>query len=563
MKSYLNNLTIKTKMTMIVSILLSLTLAVACFGYYQMQLIKTELHGIVEDDIPLTELTTAMTTKQLEGAIILEKSMRMAGLKGSSENQNVFHNQFTQLSAEIDQELNKVARILEHAGDNSKTVEQLTEINELKAGLERLKIEHIKYESIAENLLLNIELGKIESAEKILETIEYKQKLLNEHLESFLVNIENLTKSALLQTEEHEIAAVRGMATVGLISIFIGIVLGGLFTKRITRSLHLAVDATKQVANGDFSIFIQSDSNDEIGNLLENINHMAKKLDIAISQVLYSSEQITGVAQNIAAATEQTNQAIQSQQINTDGVASAMKEMTTTVQQVADSTIQASTNARLVKDEVRAGNHVVSSNLDEINTLVSQIQYSSDKVQSVSNESNSISGFVKSISEIADQTNLLALNAAIEAARAGDAGRGFSVVAEEVRNLSQRTQATTSDIHQVIADLQEKVTHAVEAIEQSRQLVDSSANSAIKANKSLITIDKSVDDVNGMNMEIATVCEQQAATAEEINQNIVSISQSGHEVLGGSTYTARSTENLATLAVELRALMGQFRVSGV
>ncbi|WP_317917344.1 methyl-accepting chemotaxis protein [Vibrio sp. MACH09] len=561
MMSYFNNQSIKTKMTVIVSIMLSLTLVVAFFAYYQMQKIKTELHGIVEDDIPLTELTTTMTTKQLEGAIILEKSMRVAGLKGSSEDKTTYHKQFTQLSTEIEQELEEVASILKHARENANTVELLNEIQALESGLEQLKNEHSSYHSISESLLVNIDLGNVEAAEEQLKTIEHNQQLFNTHLENFLVSIESLTKNALLQTEAHEIAAVKGMVIVSMVSIIIGVLLGGLFTRRIVRSLHVAVDAAKQVANGDFNVSIQSNSKDEIGVLLENINVMARKLDATISKVLFSSEQITSVAQDIAAATEQTNQAIQSQQINTDGVASAMMEMTTTVQQVADSTIQASTTAGLAKREVSLGSDVVSSNSNEINTLVSQIQFSSNKVQSVSNESNAISGFVKSISEIADQTNLLALNAAIEAARAGEAGRGFSVVAEEVRNLSQRTQATTSDIHRLIADLQDKATQAVQAIDQSRHMVDSSADNAKKASGSLNIIDKSVDDVNCMNMEIATACEQQAATAEEINQSIVSISQSGLEVLGGSTLTAQSSEHLANLAEDLRSLMGQFKVS--
>lgn len=560
-KDKLNDLSIRVKMSILVSVLVSITLTVALFGYSQMQLIKNELHSIVEDDIPLTELTTAMTTKQLEGAIIIEKAMRIAGLTGNELPNNQLHQQFSQLSAEIDDELIKVESILKHAAETTTSIEQLHEINALQADLVLLKNEHISYELTANQLLTHIDQGNIQAAEAQLTAIEQEQQQLDSNLEHFLINIENLTKHALLQTEKHEATAVQGMLSVGLFGIIIGAFLGWLFTKRITRSLQTAVEASKQVANGNFSISVQSEGNDEFGTLLKSINRMARKLDATISEVLRSSEQIANVAQDIAATTEQTNQSIQSQQLNTESVVTAMTEMTTTVQQVADSTIQASSITQSAKNEASSGSQVVSTNLNEITQLVTQIQSASNKVESVSKESNSISAFVKNISEIADQTNLLALNAAIEAARAGEAGRGFAVVADEVRNLSQRTQGTTSDIHRLISDLQEKSTQAVEAIAQSIRMVDTSAEHAQHASQSLKSIDKSVDEVNDMSLEIAAVCEQQAATAEEINQNVVSISQSGSEVLAGSAITAHSSENLASLAVELRSLMSQFKVS--
>lgn len=550
-------------MITLLGVLITLMASIAGFGYNQMQRISTELHGIVEKDIPLTEITTEISSKQMEGALLLEKSFRQLGLGAVNNSNDIarYLSQFSSLSQQIDTRLQQAGSILNNVASSNTNNSLKNEITSLQTALNNLELKHRDYESLAGNLIDLIESQQLEIAETKLSQLELLQDSLNHQLETFLVNIENLTKHALIQTEQHEKTAVTGMVIIGLIGIVLGILMGGLCTITLTRSLRRAVEASDQMAQGDLMLSLQTDAKDEAGTLLNAMDSMARKLERTIGQVLVSSNQIASVAEEMAAASEQTNQAVSSQQLNTEHVVSSMTEMATTIQQIAASAVNTATATNNASDQAELGTQVVTSNQTDIDQLVVQIQDAATQVQSVNAESNAISEFVTSINEIAEQTNLLALNAAIEAARAGDQGRGFAVVAEEVRNLAQRTQGATSEIHRLIDELQSKTSIAVNVIERSREMVDTSALNADKASESLRSINHSIQQINGMTMEIAAICEQQSASAEEINQSVISISHSGNEVLGSSAHTAHSSEELALLAADLRNLMQQFKVN--
>ncbi|WP_322107864.1 methyl-accepting chemotaxis protein [Vibrio algarum] len=530
-----NNLTIRSKMIVLITLLLTLVVAVGGFGYKQMQQISNELQSIIDEDIPLTEITTDIANKQLQGALLLEKSFRGAGLTGNQSRSEVVElfSQFKALSFDIDSQLIEAEKILRDVSSTANADNLENQTAELNQSIVLLKREHLEYENLAQLLIDNIEKGDINSAEQRLPTLEQQQDRLNGQLKTFLMKIESLTEHALLKTEEHEVTAIRGIVVIGVIGIIIGILLGGFFTRTLTTSLRIAVEASNQMADGDLNINLHSNVKDETGILLNAMNRMAQKLQHTINQVLLSSNHLASVAEELAVATEQTNQAINAQQLETEHVASAMTEMATTVEQIAGSAIHAVSVTSNANDQVAIGNQVVTSNQNEISTLVEQIQTAATQIQSVSEESNAIGSFVTNITEIADQTNLLALNAAIEAARAGEQGRGFAVVADEVRNLAQRTQGATSEIHRLIDKLQAKASYAVDAIEQSQNMVISSASNAETASLSLSEIHNSVEVISGMNIEIATVCEQQSVAAEEINQSMSNISHAGQEVLGG------------------------------
>ena len=241
-------------------------------------------------------------------------------------------------------------------------------------------------------------------------------------------------------------------------------------------------------------------------------------------------------------------------------VASAMNEMSATVQEVARHATQTAEASQGADDESRAGVLVAEEAIAGIRDLIAEIESAAAVVQHVESDTASISEVLNVIKGIAEQTNLLALNAAIEAARAGEQGRGFAVVADEVRTLASRTQNSTEEIQTMIERLQHGVKNAVDAMAGAQERAVTGSESVEKATQSLHVIAAEVATINNMNLQIATAAEEQSAVAEEINHNITRISNIADNTSSGATQTARSSEDLLRLTAELRRLVSQFKL---
>ena len=237
-----------------------------------------------------------------------------------------------------------------------------------------------------------------------------------------------------------------------------------------------------------------------------------------------------------------------------------MNEMTATVQEVASHAAHAAEAATSARDEAQGGQRVVSANIDAIQRLADEVMQTAELINRLAEDSNAIGTVLDVIRGIAEQTNLLALNAAIEAARAGEQGRGFAVVADEVRTLAQRTQESTSEIQDMIERLQAGARNAVEAMEKGRAGAESSVRQAVTAGESLQAINQAVAAISDMNLQIATAAEEQSAVAEEINRNITTINMVADETAVGAEQTAEASQELARLAMNLQRIVSQFRV---
>lgn len=558
---FLSNMSIKAKIISLVGLLLLMMIGIAGYGYLKLKQIGHELHGVIVEDIPLTELTTNITSKQFEGALLLERAIQAAGLTDEKLSSIPrLRVEIEQLNRSIDTQLVEAEHLLDQMLSHAMTEELRQEEESLRSSLLKLEEEHLEYEHLANEFLIFIENGDLKSAQLKLSTLHSKQRVLLDHLELFLFGIEKLTEHALLLVEEHEMEAINGMSVIGLSGLVLGIVVSYFYINSMTRPLKKAVGASNKMADGDFTISLKSEGKDEIATLLNCMHSMARKLEETIYQVLNSSSEISSASTEMAATAEQTKELITEQHLNTEQVTTAMNEMATTIQQIADHTETTALETENAKSQVTEGKDAVSANLDNIHNLVDQVNKASIEVAAAREQSDAIVGFVADIDDIAEQTNLLALNAAIEAARAGDQGRGFSVVAEEVRKLSTKTQSATSEIQQFVESLKSKTTSATDTIEQTSKMADSSAQQASKCQTILETISGSIEELSLKNIEIATICEQQSAAAEEINRSMVSISQSSTEVQAGSELNARASEELSQLAAELNRVMGQFKV---
>ncbi|GGL57464.1 methyl-accepting chemotaxis protein [Pseudomonas brenneri] len=364
-----------------------------------------------------------------------------------------------------------------------------------------------------------------------------------------------------LQRRDAESARARSLQLIStLLALLVGIIAALVITRQITRPLRETLAVVERIASGDLSHNIQVTRRDELGVLQQGIQRMGTTLRELISGIRDGVTQIASAAEELSAVTEQTSAGVNSQKIETDQVATAMHEMTATVQEVARNAEQASQAASAADGQAREGDKVVAEAIAQIERLADEVARSTDAMAHLQQESNKIGSVMDVIKAVAEQTNLLALNAAIEAARAGEAGRGFAVVADEVRGLAQRTQKSTEEIEGLVAGLQNGTQQVANVMNNSRSLTDSSVELTRKAGVSLDNITRTVSNIQSMNQQIAAAAEQQSAVAEEISRSIVNVRDVSEQTATASDETAKSSVELARLGSQLQQMVSHFRV---
>ncbi|MDT8907501.1 MULTISPECIES: methyl-accepting chemotaxis protein [Pseudomonas] len=364
-----------------------------------------------------------------------------------------------------------------------------------------------------------------------------------------------------LDRRDAESAQARTLQLVStLLALLVGIIAAVVITRQITRPLSETLTVVERIANGDLSHTIVVTRRDELGVLQQGIARMGVTLRDLISGIRDGVTQIASAAEQLSAVTEQTSAGVNNQKVETDQVATAMHEMTATVQEVARNAEEASQAAAAADGEARAGDQVVNEAIAQIERLASEVVRSTDAMTMLQQESDKIGSVMDVIKSVAEQTNLLALNAAIEAARAGEAGRGFAVVADEVRGLAQRTQKSTEEIEGLVAGLQNGTQQVAAVMNNSRSLTDSSVALTRKAGASLENITRTVSNIQSMNQQIAAAAEQQSAVAEEISRSIINVRDVSEQTAAASEETAASSVELARLGNQLQMMVSHFRV---
>ncbi|EOX3368378.1 methyl-accepting chemotaxis protein [Vibrio cholerae] len=560
---WFNNLSITQKMIALVGCLLALTLMVSTYSITKMKRVAVEIEAIAHDSLPLAKLMTDMTVHQLEGAITLERVFRAAGIESSQgKQQNQYQAQLMELVNKFKQEFNQSRQLLESSIEHAISPSIRSYLTNLEQDLDSLGREHQEFERKLNDLLNELRSGReVKLLVADAEQIEQLQISLDQRLIDILRKIEQATEQSVLVTEQEEREALWGMIYLSAFAILFGLILGFAFSKQIVMAIARARKLANEMAEGNFSKRAKVTTGDEIGQLITSMNTMAQSISYIIGEVIDRANTIASTVTQLASSAESNKQSVQKQQANTEQVTSAMTQMASTIMEVASSAEESSAATARAQENARYSCDVLSETETVSCQLVANAQQSQQMIVELEASTRQIESFVLVVEGISEQTNLLALNAAIEAARAGEQGRGFAVVADEVRALASRSQQATHEIKGLIQTLVERAQSATKMIDSSDRQIEESFSSITAAKKQLDSINLALLELTSANTQVAAASEEQSVAADEISHNMTDIRDAGETIMLSAQETAQASEELAQQAQGLKLLMGRFVIS--
>jgi len=379
------------------------------------------------------------------------------------------------------------------------------------------------------------------------------------HLNSVFSKVKGLTQ-AIKKDAGNKVSASRTMLIIfAIVAILVAVGVNFWVLQSITKPLKDVLRVIAKVSGGDLTEKAEIYSEDELGKLSNGFNELIDALSSMLKEISSSSQQLSAAAEETSTISSQSHESINFQKEQTDMIATAMTEMTATVDEVANSANNTLLEVQNANRETIDGQSVVQNSISTINKLASEIERASEVIDKLNLYSTNIGAVLDVIRGIADQTNLLALNAAIEAARAGEQGRGFAVVADEVRTLASKTQESTSEIQEMIERLQTGTKEAVTVMESSRAEAQNSVEQTALAGESLQKITQAVSVINDMSTHIASAAEEQSSVSQEMHRNVSSISEMADRTAQGASENLSASQELARLAEHMQRLIGRFQ----
>lgn len=390
------------------------------------------------------------------------------------------------------------------------------------------------------------------------EAFEHVRAYIDELQEKRLAHIDQFTK----QIDENFESSSAKLLTVVVVATLVSLLAVFFLPSIIASQVRTISDRVRNIANGDgdLTIRVPVTTRDELGELSAHVNVFMEKLQRIISDVLQNSHEVSNAAQSLLAVSVDGQKAADEQCEAISMVVTAVNELTMAIQEVARNTGSTAQNTKEATETTERGQERIRLAVDRVQNLATGIHETAEFMSKLEDEAKNVTSVIDVIRSVAEQTNLLALNAAIEAARAGEQGRGFAVVADEVRTLASRTQESTGDIQGMLGKLQSGVQYAVNAMGNSEVLTTDAVVSATDAGQSLEGISLAVRQIADMATQIATAAEEQSSVTAEIDKNLVQINGLAMNTAEGASRTAQESQRLNQLSIQLRQLLGQFKV---
>jgi len=514
------------------------------FGLHSTSKVKGALEEIVKDEYQ----KTLFAFKAMESLDQLEISIQKIVQTGDSGKSSL-------LKKEIED-----ARIVYR--ENLQKLEQLEKDPKGVALIEETKAQFVAAATANDRVIQLALADKTAEAESLLlKEAEPLAKKIQASFESLMAFQDNNVKAAYGKAESDFNKNRLLMFIAGAVALLLGLAGAIFLIHNFVTRLNRVSEAMGRVADGDLSTTIKIYAKDEIGDLGRAINRMLESMHGMVTSIKSTADQVASAATQLYATSEQIATGAEEVAAQAGTVATASEEMTSTSSEIANNCLMAVESSKCASDSASSGFAVVQETVDEMNRIAERVKESAQTVESLGARSDQIGEIVGTIEDIADQTNLLALNAAIEAARAGEQGRGFAVVADEVRALAERTTKATKEIGDMIKAIQMETRGAVASMEEGVKEVERGTVDAERSGHALQEILEQANSVTMQINQIATAAEEQTATTNEITNNIQQITDVVHETAKGSQESATAANQLSQLAEELQQMVGNFKLA--